>query len=53
VRENKEMTKTVIFEKKYGVNIDDFGTTEEIDVFIEKKEGKRLRVVDLDDHGVL
>jgi hypothetical protein len=47
------MTKTLIFEKKYGVDIADFETTEEVDIFIEKKEGRRLRAVKLDDHGVL
>lgn len=33
--------RTVIFEEKYGVNIDDFSTTEEIDDFIAKKLGKK------------
>jgi hypothetical protein len=47
------MTRTIIFEKKYGVNIADFETTEEVDGLIEKKEGRKLRVVQLDDHGVL
>lgn len=47
------MSKTIIFEKKYGVNIVDFKTTEDVDTLIEKREGRRLRVVELDDHGVL
>lgn len=47
------MTKTIIFEKKCGVDIADFKTTEEIDAIIEKAEGRKLRVVKLDDHGVL
>lgn len=47
------MAKTIIFEKKYKVSIDNFKTTEEIDEYIEEKEGKRLHVVKLDDHGVI
>ena len=47
------MTKTIIFEQKYGVDIADFKTTEEVDAFIEKKEGRKLRVVKIDDHCVL
>jgi hypothetical protein len=37
--------KTVIFEEKYGVNIEDFSTTQEIDKFIEKREGRKLKVI--------
>lgn len=37
--------KTVIFEKKYDTNIDNFSCTEELDKFIEKKEGKKLKVI--------
>ena len=33
--------RTVIFEEKYGVNIDDFSTTEEVDDFVAKKLGKK------------
>lgn len=33
--------RTIIFEDKYGVNIDDFSTTEEIDDFVAKKLGKK------------
>ena len=47
------MPKTIIFEKKYNVNIADFETTEDVDHFIEKKEGRKLHIVNLDDHGVL
>lgn len=47
------MTKTAIFEKKYNVNIDDFATTEEIDRFIERKICRKLKMVNVDDHGVL
>ena len=37
--------KTVIFEKKYNVDIKDFATTTEIDKFIEEKENKKLEVI--------
>ena len=47
------MPKTIVFERKYNVSIADFKTTEEIDAIIEKAEGRKLRVVKLDDHGVL
>ena len=46
------MSKTVIFEEKYGVNIDDFSTTEEIDEVIEKQKGRKLKVVKFDSHGI-
>ena len=39
------MTKTVIFEEKYNVNINDFSTTKEIDEVVEKWKGRKLRVV--------
>lgn len=45
------MSETVIFEKKYGKNINDFSTIGEIEKFIEKKEGKKLKIVKLDSHG--
>lgn len=39
-------TNTVIFEEKYGVDIDRFSNTHEIDDFIAKREGKKsLEVV--------
>lgn len=46
------MSKTVIFEEKYGVNVDDFSTTEEIDEVIEKQKGRKLKVVKIDNHGI-
>jgi hypothetical protein len=46
------MGKTVIFEERYGVNINDFSTTKEIDDVIEKKIGRKLRGIKLDDHGI-
>jgi len=39
-----EETKTIIFEKKYGVSIDDFEDTKKIDAFIESKIGRPLAV---------
>ena len=45
------MSETVIFEKKYGVDIKDYPTIKEIDNFIEKKEGKKLQIVKLDSYG--
>ena len=39
------MSKTVIFEEKYGVNINDFSTTEEIDEVVEKQIGRKLEIV--------
>ena len=47
------MSKTVIFEEKYGVNVDDFSTTEEIDEVIEKQKGRKLEIVKIDDHGIV
>jgi hypothetical protein len=47
------MTKTVIFEKKYGVNVGDLSTTEEIDEIIEEKIGRKLQIIKLDDHGIV
>ena len=45
-------TKTVIFEEKYGVNIDNFSTTEDIDKVIEKEMGRKLKMVKIDTHGI-
>lgn len=45
-------TKTVIFEDKYGVSISDFSTTHEIDEVIEKKIGRKLKMVKIDNHGI-
>ncbi len=47
------MSKTVIFEEKYGVNIEDFSTTEDIEKFIENKTNRKLHVVKLEDHGIV
>ena len=45
-------TKTVIFKDKYNVNINDFSTTNEIDKVIEKKIGRKLKMVNLDNRGI-
>ena len=42
------MTKTVIFEEKYNVNINDFSTTEEIDEVVEKWKGRKMEVVNME-----
>ena len=42
---SKEM-KTIIFEKEYGVSIDDFEDTIAVDRFIESKIGRQLEVTD-------
>lgn len=47
------MKKTVIFEEKYGVNISDFSTTEEIDKVVEKEIGRELEIVTIDGHGIV
>ncbi len=47
------MSKTVIFEERYGVNVNDFSTTEEIDEVIEKQKGRKLEIVKIDDHGIV
>jgi len=46
------MSKTVIFERRYGVNVNDFSTTEEIDEVVEKRIGRKLGMVKLEDHGI-
>lgn len=38
------MAKTILFEEKYGINIDDLHSIEEIDQVIEKKSGKKLTI---------
>ncbi len=40
--------KTLFFEKKYNTNIKDFQTTEDVDNFLERKLGRKLRVVYID-----
>ncbi len=45
-------TKTVIFEQKYGTDIQKFSTTEQIDEFIESRLGRELRVTPHEGHIV-
>jgi len=40
--------KTVLFEKVYGVNIENISTTKEVDEIIERKTGRKLRVVNVE-----
>jgi hypothetical protein len=47
------MSETIIFEKKYGVKLSDFSTIEEIEHFIEEREGKKLQIEKLDSHGIV
>ena len=41
------MSKTVIFENRYGVSIEQFDTTEQVTSFLEKRLGRKLRVINL------
>jgi hypothetical protein len=45
-------SKTVIFENKYKVNINNFSTTDEIDEVIEKKIGRKTKMVKINNHGI-
>lgn len=47
------MGKTAIFEEKYGVDVSDFSTTEEIDEVIEKEKGRKLEIVKIEGHGIV
>lgn len=47
------MGKTIIFEKIYGVNVEDFTSTEEIDAVVEKKIGRKMKMVKIEDHGIV
>ncbi len=38
------MTSTLYFEKKYGVNLKDIRTTDDIDHIIEKQSGQKIQV---------
>ncbi len=49
----KTRSKTVIFEEKYGVGIEKFSTTSDVEKFIEDKIGRELQVIELDDHGIV
>ena len=40
--------KTILFEKEYGVDINNINSTEEIDKIIENKIGRKLQVEKID-----
>jgi hypothetical protein len=42
------MAKTVIFEEEYGIDIKDMKSTEDVDTVIEKRIGRKLKVVHVD-----
>lgn len=48
-----EMGKTIIFEKRYGVNVENFTSTEEIDEVVEKKIGRKMGMVKLEGQGIV
>ncbi|MHC1590768.1 MAG: hypothetical protein ACXQS8_01660 [Candidatus Helarchaeales archaeon] len=41
-------TKTIFFEKVFGVNIDSFKTTEEINKFIENRRNKKMKIIEIE-----
>ncbi|MCK4730723.1 MAG: hypothetical protein KAT28_05385 [Candidatus Aenigmarchaeota archaeon] len=45
--------KTVIFERKYGVDIRDYSTTTEVDKFIESQIERKLRLVEPRGYGLV
>ena len=47
----KTVRKTVIFEEKYGVDIEKFSTTSDVEKFIEAKIGRELQVIEPIGHG--
>ena len=49
----KTRSKTVIFEERYGVDIDKFSTTSDVEKFIEDKIGRELRVIEPGGHGIV
>jgi len=49
----KTRNKTVIFEEKYGVDIEKFSTTRDVEKFIEDKIGRELQVIEPIGHGVV
>ncbi len=52
-RHVKAMRKTVIFEKKYGVDIEKFSTTSDVEKFIEDKIGRELQFIEPCGHGIV
>ncbi len=49
----KTVSKTVIFEEKYGVDIEKFSTTTDVEEFIENKIGRELQVIEPCGHGIV
>jgi len=49
----KTVSKTVIFEEKYGVDIEKFSTTTAVEEFIENKIGRELQVIEPCGHGIV
>lgn len=37
--------KTIFFEERFGAPIDEFSTTSEVDEFVERKTGRKLKIV--------
>ena len=52
-RHTKAMRKTVIFEEKYGVDIEKFSTTSDVEKFIEDKIGRELQVIEPCGYGIV
>ena len=44
--------KTIFFEKEYGVDIDNFKSTVDVDSFIESKIGRKLKVIKCDTNDI-
>ncbi len=49
----KTRSKTVIFEEKYGVDIEKFSTTSDVEKFIEDEIGRELQVIEHGGHGIV
>jgi hypothetical protein len=45
----KKKKKTIFFEDRYGVNIDDLHSTNEVDAIIELKIGRKLKIINIED----
>ncbi|MCX6672702.1 MAG: hypothetical protein NTY37_02865 [Methanothrix sp.] len=46
------VAKTIFFEKKWGEKISNFASTRDVDDFVEKKSGKKLKVKKIDSNLV-
>ena len=45
--------KTIIFEEKYDVDINDFSTTKEVDEYLEYKFGRKLKIIKPETKGIV